>query len=119
MGPVNEVFVIAIDGPAGAGKSTIGRALAARLGLQYLDTGAMYRAVTVAAMREGIALDAPDAVARLARRVVLDLGDGGVVVDGGTVLVFVGLSVLETDVDDGVVFKLVVLVCGGRPVSVG
>ena len=82
MGPVDEVFVIAIDGPAGAGKSTIGRALAARLGLQYLDTGAMYRAVTVAAMREGIALDDVDAVAGLARRVVLDVGDGGVVVDG-------------------------------------
>ncbi|MCB0981467.1 MAG: (d)CMP kinase, partial [Ilumatobacter sp.] len=50
------VRVIAIDGPAGAGKSTIARALATRLGLEYLDTGAMYRAVTFAAMRRGLDL---------------------------------------------------------------
>jgi CMP/dCMP kinase len=50
--------IIAIDGPAGAGKSTVARALAARLGLEYLDTGAMYRAVTFAAMRRGIIDDA-------------------------------------------------------------
>lgn len=77
-----DVFVIAIDGPAGAGKSTIGRALAARLGLQYLDTGAMYRGVTVAAMRQGIAVDSGDPVADLARRVRLEVGDSGVFVDG-------------------------------------
>jgi cytidylate kinase len=53
-GETAAVRVIAIDGPAGAGKSTIARALAARLGLQYLDTGAMYRAVTVAAARRGV-----------------------------------------------------------------
>ena len=46
--------VIAIDGPAGAGKSTIAKALAARLGLEYLDTGAMYRVVTAAVLRAGI-----------------------------------------------------------------
>ena len=48
---------IAIDGPAGAGKSTVGRAVARRLGLEYLDTGAMYRAVTFAALRRGIPVD--------------------------------------------------------------
>ncbi len=74
--------VIAIDGPAGAGKSTIARALAERLGLQYLDTGAMYRAVTFAALRRGIPLDDFDAVARLAETVDLQVGDRGVVVDG-------------------------------------
>jgi len=73
--------VIAIDGPAGAGKSTIARALAARLGLEYLDTGAMYRAVTFAAMRRGILFD-DDAVAALARDVTLEVGDHGVLVDG-------------------------------------
>lgn len=74
--------VIAIDGPAGAGKSTIARALAERLGLPYLDTGAMYRAVTYAALRRGVAVDNPHAVAELARNVVIDVGDDGVYVDG-------------------------------------
>ena len=74
--------VIAIDGPAGAGKSTIARALAARLGLEYLDTGAMYRAVTFAAMHRGMSLDDADGVAALARAVDLRVDDAGVVVDG-------------------------------------
>jgi len=73
--------IIAIDGPAGAGKSTVARALAARLGLEYLDTGAMYRAVTFAAMRRGI-LDDDDAVTQLAHDVALDVGEHGVIVDG-------------------------------------
>ncbi|MGZ4762559.1 MAG: (d)CMP kinase, partial [Ilumatobacteraceae bacterium] len=74
--------VIAIDGPAGAGKSTVARALAARLGLQYLDTGAMYRAVTLAAMRRGIDPADVDRVAALAEEVSLEVGDRGVLVDG-------------------------------------
>lgn len=74
--------VIAIDGPAGAGKSTIARALAARLGLEYLDTGAMYRAVTFAALRRGIDLDDLNAVAALAREVALEVDEHGVTVDG-------------------------------------
>jgi len=49
-----DQVVVAIDGPAGAGKSTVGRAVADRLGLEYLDTGAMYRAVTFAALRRGL-----------------------------------------------------------------
>ncbi|MDP2292243.1 MAG: (d)CMP kinase, partial [Actinomycetota bacterium] len=61
------VRVIAIDGPAGAGKSTIARALAERLGLEYLDTGAMYRAITFAAMRREIPLDDQAAVGAFAR----------------------------------------------------
>lgn len=74
--------VIAIDGPAGAGKTTIARALAARLGLEYLDTGAMYRAVTFAAMRRGLDLHDADAVAALAREVDLQVDAHGVTVDG-------------------------------------
>ena len=74
--------VIAIDGPAGAGKSTIARALASRLGLEYLDTGAMYRGVTFAALRAGMSLDDVDAVAELSRRVDLEVGERGVFVDG-------------------------------------
>ena len=77
-----DAKVIAIDGPAGAGKSTIARALAARLGLDYLDTGAMYRAVTFAAMHRGVPVDDVPAVADLARALRLDVGDDGVFVDG-------------------------------------
>ncbi len=73
--------VIAIDGPAGAGKSTVARALAARLGLEYLDTGAMYRAVTLAAMRRGIDPADVDRVAELAERLDLEVGERGVYVD--------------------------------------
>jgi len=76
------VRIIAIDGPAGAGKSTIGRALAARLGLQYLDTGAMYRAVTFAAMERDLPLDDQPVIGELARAVSLSVGDEGVMVDG-------------------------------------
>ena len=74
--------VIAIDGPAGSGKSTVARRLAERLGLEYLDTGAMYRAVTFAALRRGIDPADTDPVARLARVVDLDVTTGHVRVDG-------------------------------------
>ena len=60
-------MIVAIDGPAGAGKSTVARALAERLGFRYLDTGAMYRALTWLAMRRGLDLGGADALARLAR----------------------------------------------------
>ena len=69
--------VIVIDGPAGAGKSTIARALAARLGLQYLDTGAMYRAVTFAAMRRDLPLGDIAAIGRLAREASLEVSERG------------------------------------------
>ena len=74
--------IIAIDGPAGAGKSTIARALAGRLGLSYLDTGAQYRAVTFAALQRGLDLRETDRVAQFAREVTLDVGTAGVMVDG-------------------------------------
>jgi cytidylate kinase len=76
------VRVIAIDGPAGAGKSTVARALASRLGLDYLDTGAMYRGVTFAALRRGIDPDDADRVARVALDVELDVVDTQTSVDG-------------------------------------
>jgi cytidylate kinase len=59
--------VIAIDGPAGSGKSTVARLLAARLGWLYLDTGAMYRAVAYLALRDGVALDDAASLAALTR----------------------------------------------------
>ena len=61
-------MIVAIDGPAGAGKSTVARNLAERLGFRYLDTGAMYRALTWLAMREGLPLAEPVPLGELARR---------------------------------------------------
>jgi CMP/dCMP kinase len=65
--------VIAIDGPAGSGKSTLARALAARQGYRYLDTGAMYRSVALAASRRGIGAGDREALERLLREIELDL----------------------------------------------
>jgi cytidylate kinase len=75
------VRVIAIDGPAGSGKSTVSRALASRLDLDYLDTGAMYRSVAFAAIQRGVDPDDADAIARLARTVDIDVAEK-VMVDG-------------------------------------
>jgi cytidylate kinase len=74
--------IVAIDGPAGAGKSTVGRAVASRLGLQYLDTGAMYRAVTFAALRRGIDPADEADVASLAAAIEMTLDGSAVIVDG-------------------------------------
>ena len=74
--------IIAIDGPAGAGKSTIARALARRLGVDYLDTGAMYRAVTVAALRAEVPVDDAERVAELAASSDITVDDTRVFVDG-------------------------------------
>src|SRR3954467_16000381 len=57
-------LVVAMDGPSGTGKSTVARRLATRLGARYLDTGAMYRAATVAVLREGVDLEDPVAITR-------------------------------------------------------
>lgn len=79
-------MIVAIDGPAGSGKSTVARALAAREHLTYLDTGAMYRAVTCAALERGVDISDADVVAALARGLDISLtaGAGGerLTVDG-------------------------------------
>ncbi len=68
-----SAIAIAIDGPAASGKSTLGAALARRLGYLYLDTGVMYRAVTLAALRQGISLDDEAAIVDLARRIRMEI----------------------------------------------
>ena len=70
-------MIVAIDGPAGAGKSTVARALAERLGFRYLDTGAMYRAVTWLAMQRSIDLGAGAALASLAAAEPVRFDDAG------------------------------------------
>jgi CMP/dCMP kinase len=67
-------MVIAIDGPAGAGKSSVARAVAAALGFTYLDSGAMYRCVALAAIEAGAALDDGEAVGALAHSLAIGLG---------------------------------------------
>lgn len=66
-------MIVAIDGPAGAGKSTLARRLAARLGYLYIDTGAMYRAVALWAIRRGVALDDAQRLELLASSAEIDL----------------------------------------------
>jgi CMP/dCMP kinase len=79
-------MIIAIDGPAGAGKSTVARKLAERLGFSYLDTGAMYRALTWLAMQEGLPLGDPEPLGELARRSPVVFDDAGrVFIDGADV----------------------------------
>jgi cytidylate kinase len=80
----SQGLVVAIDGPTGAGKSTAGRTLAERLGYTYIDTGAMYRALALKAMRAGVSLDSEEALATLCRACQIELADGGqrVVLDG-------------------------------------
>ena len=91
-------MIIAIDGPAGAGKSTVSRALAAALQLDHLDTGAMYRAVTFGVLARGIDPAAPEEVAEAAEDMAIDVGVATVVVDG----VDATIAIRGRDVTDSV-----------------
>jgi cytidylate kinase len=75
-------MVIAIDGPAGAGKSTVARAVARALGFTYLDSGAMYRCVALAALRAGADLDDGDEVAAIAGTLEIRFAHSRVILDG-------------------------------------
>jgi cytidylate kinase len=77
-------MIVAIDGPAGAGKSTVARRLAERLRFRYLDTGAMYRALTWLAMRDGIDLGDAARLGALARENAVELDEAGRVSIAGT-----------------------------------
>ena len=89
-------MIVAIDGPAGAGKSTVARHLAERLGFRYLDTGAMYRALTWLARRRGLALDLADELAELAAENPVGFDEAGrVFIDGSDVT----SSIRKPDID--------------------
>jgi cytidylate kinase len=80
-------MIVTLDGPAGAGKSSAARGLAARLGWCYMDTGAMYRAVALTALDRGIPLEDSDRIATLAEAVRIEFCEGCVMVDGRDVSV--------------------------------
>jgi len=75
-------MIVTIDGPAGAGKSTVARTLARRLGFGFLDTGAMYRAVALAGLRRGVDWDRQEPLAELAGRMTLQFEDRKLLLDG-------------------------------------
>ena len=75
-------MIVTIDGPAGAGKSTASRTLAKRMGFRFLDTGAMYRAVALAAMQHGIEWSDAEGLARLAHTCDVDVNEDRVLLDG-------------------------------------
>jgi len=75
-------LIIAIDGPSGAGKGTVARAVASRLGYRHVDSGAMYRAVACKALREGVPLEDERAVTRLAQASRIEVGGAVVLIDG-------------------------------------
>jgi cytidylate kinase len=83
---VSDPLVIAVDGPGGSGKSTVARAVARRLGFRYLDTGAMYRAVTWLALERRLDIENAEALAELVERSVLAVANDpsapGITVDG-------------------------------------
>ena len=75
-------LIIAIDGPSGAGKGTVARAVAIALDYRHVDTGGMYRAVAWKALRDGVNLDEEDAVAAIAQSAAFDLAHGRFAIDG-------------------------------------
>lgn len=96
-------MIIAIDGPAGSGKSTIAREVAARFGFSKLDTGAMYRSVALAALKSSIPLDDIDAVAKLAQTIHISFGSEShgnvsVFVDGEDVSAAIRTSEVDRNV---------------------
>lgn len=89
---MKPIFVVAIDGPMGAGKSTIAKLLADRLGFRYVDTGAMYRSVAWAARQQGIDVDSEETVAEVARSIQIELRPSA----GGLRVLANGIDVTES-----------------------
>lgn len=84
---MTQGMLIAIDGPAGSGKSTVAAAVAEKLGLPYLDTGAMYRTFTLKVLRSGIPVESEDLLSELAENTKIEVSDGRVLLDGEDVTV--------------------------------
>lgn len=80
-----ESMIVTIDGPAGAGKSTVSKRLADALGFDFLDTGAMYRCVTLACLQRGVALDQPLDVATVAQSIEISCNGNRITLDGDDV----------------------------------
>jgi CMP/dCMP kinase len=93
---VSKPLIIAIDGPSGAGKGTVARAVAARLGYRHVDTGAMYRALAWKAMHDGIDLSDEAAVAALGERATFDLEGGRIAIDGHDVATAIRTPEMDT-----------------------
>jgi CMP/dCMP kinase len=89
-------LIIAIDGPSGAGKGTIARGAAARLGYRHIDTGAMYRALAWKALNDGIDLADEAAVAALAAQARFEVGDGRIRIDGHDVAAAIRTPEMDT-----------------------
>ena len=101
-GQASDPLVVAVDGPSGSGKSSVSRQVAQRLGLAFLDTGAMYRALTWWCLERGIDLDDADAVARAARELPLEMGTDprapGVTVGGTDIATAIRATAISTQV---------------------
>ena len=91
-------MIVAIDGPAGAGKSSVARRLAHRLGFQFLDTGAMYRAITYAALRRKFGPQDTEAIADMAQKISLIMHDDRVLLDGFDVTALIRTSEVASQV---------------------
>ena len=82
---MKNFYRIAIDGPSGAGKSTIAKAVATRLGIDYIDTGAMYRAVGLKMLNHNMPMEESQALRRLLENTDIDFSRGNIILDGQTV----------------------------------
>jgi cytidylate kinase len=93
---VSKRLIVAIDGPSGAGKGTVARAVAARLGYRHVDTGAMYRAVAWKALHEDVAVTDEAAVAAIGERATFDLEQGRMAIDGHDVAAAIRTPEIDT-----------------------
>lgn len=82
---MNNIVTIAVDGPSGAGKSTVAKAVAKKMNIDYIDTGAMYRAVGYKMIQEGVALDDEQALKQMLENTEIDFSNGNILLDGNNI----------------------------------